>query len=854
MDKNFEKMSDTQSNIESDYEEDDIVENEEEEYIRLEAARAELRQWADDFPTFEQRAVKNSKGKLERRPVAAKDAIRNANETPKITYMKINKFDGKKGMFCSKLGPNFIAFDLDTPADIDVNDHGYPEQQQIVYFLKHLKQCDHNVNITYSPSEGHCHILMALKTPLAENEKLNRELFPNIEIKTGNNIITIPNSVYEGDKTENLGKQYFTISNYIPKNKLTYIEDITIQDVSLREIMFTKINVNEIFNKDCYLFGKQYELKYANNTYTMTFSKEILMTLADNIKPKGYHYNDLWSICSTLKHIGIENKCEDEIFERISKRLEILFVEYDHDDFAGDWTKWNRAPPDYSAIIYHCLKNGLDINSISIKIDPLDKIRDMKVILEENNEHKDCNSWLNVIKWSKIKDDHGREKTIIANVEEVTEFLIHNCLYIVSDKMIYCRYKDVNNKEWLSSFTIEQYKQTFKALTWDLLQNVRQCRYGKIINNKNEPFTDSDQSYINLYKPFHIYWDEEKISKLVLEPNYEEKKIEYIKMYNDLVSTLFEENSDWYYNWICGVINGEKTGINIVMTSKNEGVGKGILCRANKEMLKGMCISFSKYTGRTGLFERTFSLMNKHLVVLDEIGEKSISNSDYEMFKSLTTENLMTVTPLYSESIEIPNECNFIINCNDISYLKIPAGSRRFCINSIKAKRMDEDLSEKWGTSLADPLFGYIIYNYIKSTYKFDRKKLREFSDVSKEYLSLQIIESLPLAIRFILDEKYPKAIELKQDDIIESNTNLFNQFKAWRKQENTDRITPQSFSRLINPFFESCLTTCNNHRRIFNVKKLTELIIDKKMNPNYFIQMNKQEEGENQEENDCGF
>jgi len=749
---------------------------------------------------------------------------------------------------------NLIIIDVDYTFDELMNNTiQKPEQQDSAMnlALSIYISCvmrTYKCNIVKSPS-GHFHFYFKINP----ESKLKIGKIGKVEFKRHGACITTPYSIYTRDThPENYGKQYIPDTFYKP-NDLTDIEDFYINSgtVKFLEGVDEYASLGKtVLNREL-IFGQSYHIECDSTVLDGVFTKELFVKCIEYLTPKDFTYPNLIALICTIAFIGRDNNCENEAQELVHKRLSQL-EGYKKDKIDVEvWPKCMYRPPQMFMFIIHAIAHGLNLNDLKeskFEVANIFVLEQKKgIILEENSNYPDANSWTDTVKRVMI----GNKKKI-TNIDEVKMFLIHNVAFVVSAEAIYIRYKETENKDWLVPFSIESFKKIFGSDTFEILNDFKPCKYGRFICDKNEEMTDEIGSFLNLYKPFHLYWNEEKYAKLYEAGNeakleaYRKKSEHFIQLFNELMSRLFEKNTGWMQNALAGIMTGEKIGVNIVLSSVNEGPGKGTFCKAIMGMLKGRSKFFNQYKGRNGLFEKTFSLVNKNLVVLDEIGKGSISDADYETFKSLTTDDTFSASPLYGESIQAPNSCNFIINCNHIEYLKISPGSRRFCVNKITAGEMEANLATHWHEEvISDPDFAYIMWHYITKNWKYNRAELKNFSGESKEFLSMQMINSLEAPQRFILEVKYPEAIakmnannELKT--IETKNTELFAEFKRWKQRDATDGTTSQGFGKSINPFFEASMTLCNNHNRIFDVMKLTDLIKGKKMNPQYFIDMAK--------------
>ena len=139
-----------------------------------------------------------------------------------------------------------------------------------------------------------------------------------------------------------------------------------------------------------------------------------------------------------------------------------------------------------------------------------------------------------------------------------------------------------------------------------------------------------------------------------------------------------------FYNyvmkWIAYVIQNltGKTGTAIVLTGAH-GAGKNTFTDQICKLLGDYANENTKSDSIFGTFNG--ALFNKKLLVCNEM--QSFENSkklNYDLLKTLITENTMDINLKHKDEIHVENICNFIFLSNHFAPIKIEKGDRRFVV------------------------------------------------------------------------------------------------------------------------------------------------------------------------------
>lgn len=185
---------------------------------------------------------------------------------------------------------------------------------------------------------------------------------------------------------------------------------------------------------------------------------------------------------------------------------------------------------------------------------------------------------------------------------------------------------------------------------------------------------------------------------------------EHIKEMSGLNNT--KDVNNYLLDWISWTLQypAKKTGVCIILYSKEQGTGKSCLAENLFEVIMGKSKIF--ITGNVDkLFGRFADTGGKHIVVLNEASGKDTKNI-HEIIKDCITREVQMVEKKGIDAYEIDDFANYILTTNNISCVDIKAEDRRFMpIQVGNSKLRNVGYFTRLRSALANPLIMRKFYD-----------------------------------------------------------------------------------------------------------------------------------------------
>ena len=225
---------------------------------------------------------------------------------------------------------------------------------------------------------------------------------------------------------------------------------------------------------------------------------------------------------------------------------------------------------------------------------------------------------------------------------------------------------------------------------------------------------------------------------------------EIVKPFIEHINYICNGDGKYLLNWLAHIIQKphKKTQVVVGITGA-QGIGKDTVYEMGKRILGSQyCFKTSKLeTDIFGAFN--YMLKGKFLGCLAEV--KALDTGKYmNLFKDIIDNPSITIQKKRFDTLEIPSFINFFITSNDINFIKLEIGDRRFNVINSKAVRNEKEYYDNLYKLLDDDTVIYTLYQYFMSRdiSSFDLKADR----VQSEYLQDLKEYSVPTNIGFLED------------------------------------------------------------------------------------------------------
>lgn len=223
-----------------------------------------------------------------------------------------------------------------------------------------------------------------------------------------------------------------------------------------------------------------------------------------------------------------------------------------------------------------------------------------------------------------------------------------------------------------------------------------------------------------------------------------------VKPFINHIHYISNGDGSYILNWLAHIIQRphKKTQIVVGITGA-QGIGKDTVYEMGKRILGSQyCFKTSKLeTDIFGPFN--YLLKGKFLVSLAEV--KALDTSRYmNVFKDLIDNPSITIQKKRFDTLEISSFINFFITSNDINFIKLEIGDRRFNVINSNAIPREKEYYDELYRLLDDDNVIYALYQYFmnRDISTFDLKADR----VQSEYLQDLKEYSIPTNIAFLED------------------------------------------------------------------------------------------------------
>lgn len=192
----------------------------------------------------------------------------------------------------------------------------------------------------------------------------------------------------------------------------------------------------------------------------------------------------------------------------------------------------------------------------------------------------------------------------------------------------------------------------------------------------------------------------------------------WVKLFNHLIPD--EPSREWLMNWFRGMVQTNTLLEMVPYIFGERGVGKGLVMRPFLEMMS----SYATVTSNlNSLHSHSGQLLNKRLLICDEIGWQTVSSNAFQSLKAWVTNMVISLRKLFRDTQDVYNVLSVVITGNDARTLPIESKTRgrRFIYIRSNRRKMDSEDYDAFTTALHHPLFKQAFYKYITDV-PFDMK------------------------------------------------------------------------------------------------------------------------------------
>jgi hypothetical protein len=563
----------------------------------------------------------------------------------------------------------------------------------------------------------------------------------HLEIFNGGNILIPPSET--PDKTTNKPerKRKFFNTNYIYKlttdsNIYEFIYDY-ISDYISDCVKKTKIKPSTFRSKKNLNSFQKYDdsIKQDINVIEKPLYIEPFLHLLDDYR--GNDYTNWFKI-----GIAIAKTYKDEGFETFKNWSK------NHDGYNE-----NKINLQYKKmLIYEGKYSGLTFNWILS-------------IAKQDNPDKFV--WEIAKYYSKIEMDTEEEKYRIFKIEfeENVRKILEPAIWIKKDyknSWSICNWSDIKHK----------YKEK-----WDdkiinkYFDDKDKCLYQGI------DFIPSLSNNLNEDENIKIFNEFEGFPYQIKEFNQNKKKLDILL--NHLFSMCGDNNNTYNYfiKWIAHSLfnSNKKTGICPVLKGR-PGCGKSTVYTILEKLFgKKYCLTTAR-CDKDFFGQFNWILYKKLLININE-AEYSCFQHNMEVFKSLITDNSMTLEEKGKSKITISNYINFLITTNNDKLFSITSDDRRFYIILCSDKHIGK--SSYWNVlndAINDDDAMYSLYKHFETiynddkTYNFENGRIQNKTDYQKIIESVDINPTYKFLQSLIVDKNNSNKdyIEITPKDLID--------------------------------------------------------------------------------------
>lgn len=299
------------------------------------------------------------------------------------------------------------------------------------------------------------------------------------------------------------------------------------------------------------------------------------------------------------------------------------------------------------------------------------------------------------------------------------------------------------------------------------------------------------KDYVNTFEGF------------VAEPreSVEEKRIELLLNHiKEVWADNSEENFRYIISWLSHIVKypRKKTETTLVILSREQGAGKGVITRFLQEKVFGLRLATS-----IGDIERVVSRFNsvidkKLLVILDEASQVDAASyhKTFDVMKHMITETTIHVERKGLETTEEQSFTNFIITTNNSCAVKVDKSDRRYAMFECSNSRVGD---HKYFDELEKSLDGRCAQSFMTYLLEYDGANLRNIPETK---LRQECKNSSKSAVELFLEEFDAQEYEPDGDGWILSS-DLYQGFCSWCSQNGYKTISSNMFGRKTSDVFE---------------------------------------------------
>jgi hypothetical protein len=515
--------------------------------------------------------------------------------------------------------------------------------------------------------------------------KCNKILFENHLITNINNedkIIDIEKIIEINNKKLDEKNRHKRLSDLLIENENSNFEDET-ENIECK---------NFIFNKE----------DYKNDIDLILNNLNIFR--ADD-------YIEWFKVCCILANHYKGDEKGYQLFDEFSKRS----IKYDYDKV--------------KELYYNCeiKTDGLTLKTLYYMLKK-DNVKVFNELIISNNEMKvyglddEVYEGMTLIMNSmKETDENNNDDSYLKKLTKKVYNFDSKDEFCWADLIFYLQSTVFKDKKQMNKYIVENLSRVFiriisgkdkiiyKSDCEDNLYNIDKFTFNwsnQIVKYKNDDNKFETIKLTNLVNELSMYLPlikkivcEADISKVkdhtfnIYEKYIAEKviyEIEELKPILDFIKLVWCDDDDIIYNyfmkWLAFIIQNpdEKSGVAIVGLSK-DGCGKNTLSNFLAEFVFGLKKSLPNLTGIDKLVgEKNLHLVNKRFVVVNEMASsKEEFRSNFDKLKSIITDKILNVRPLYQEPYDVKQYIELMMFSNNFDSIILSQTDRRYFILKI---------------------------------------------------------------------------------------------------------------------------------------------------------------------------
>lgn len=377
------------------------------------------------------------------------------------------------------------------------------------------------------------------------------------------------------------------------------------------------------------------------------------------------------------------------------------FVEQNrHNIIREDSNKWffkildRLQPRQKDQILEKYFNNTLD-DSVNINIeDP---------ITLETMMHTDYN---------KFEDEGFQIGKFMTDLKQVAVYILHENKYFIKIK------KEDQRKCDIQQISVTQFK---KLLNQIYIGNIYNGKRKQKITGLKIFESGNNQNYI-MKREMKFYSENNNVFSYFqgydfnIYPNYNE---EYLESFLDYVKNIICSRNEEIYNWVISWISyifkypTNKTKTAIILIGK-QGDGKNTFCNIICHLLGKYANSNCNIDNITG--HKNNSILNKKLIICNEVEEKGRKDSKTASLKKLITEKQGDIDGNYQKEVatNVENVANLIILSNSEIPIKIEQDDRRYLVLKVSDEvRNDNHYFEQFQLENLEDIFFDNLLTYL---------------------------------------------------------------------------------------------------------------------------------------------